>query len=78
MVDVLEDFLGPATVIANKIKLKSVRSSEHINEKRDGPYCSFGYYRFGNMEPKRITVMLQCFNILKKSVFHYFCVLTFK
>ena len=47
----------------NKIKLRSFKSSEHINEKRwDGPYCGFGYLsllvtlRFGKMEPKGITV----------------------
>ena len=26
-----------------KIKLRSFKSSEHINEKRDGPYPGFGY-----------------------------------
>ena len=26
-----------------KIKLISFKSSEHINEKRDGPYRDFGY-----------------------------------
>ena len=26
-----------------KIELRSVKSSEHINEKGDGPYCGFGY-----------------------------------
>ena len=26
-----------------KIKLRSFKSSEHINEKGDGPYCGFGY-----------------------------------
>ena len=26
-----------------KIKLRSFKSSEHINEKRDGPYGGFGY-----------------------------------
>ena len=25
-----------------KINLSSFKSSEHINEKRDGPYCGFG------------------------------------
>ena len=33
----------PAAVIAIKIKLRSFQSSEHINEKRDGPYRGFGY-----------------------------------
>ena len=49
MDDVRGDFLGPphgtipAAVIANKIKLRSFKSSEHINEKGDGPYHGFGY-----------------------------------
>ena len=49
MDDVREDFLGPshnttpAAVIANKIKLRSLKSREDINEKGDGPYRSFGY-----------------------------------
>ena len=44
-----ETFLGPphgttpAAVIANKNKLRSFKSSEHINEKGDGPYRGFGY-----------------------------------
>ena len=29
-----------------KIKLRSFKSSEHINEKRDGSYRGFGYLRF--------------------------------
>ena len=33
----------PATVIATKIKLRSFHSSDHINEKKDGPYRGFGY-----------------------------------
>ena len=32
-----------AAVIANKIKLRSFKSSEHINEKGDGKYHGFGY-----------------------------------
>ena len=49
MDDVRGDLLGPprgtipAAVIANKIKLRSFKSSEHINEKRDVPYRGFGY-----------------------------------
>ena len=49
MYDVRGDFLGPphgttpAAVIANKIKLRPLKSNEHINEKRDGPYRGFGY-----------------------------------
>ena len=49
MDDVRGDFLGPphgttpAAVIANKIKLRSFKSSEHIFEKGDGPYRGFGY-----------------------------------
>ena len=52
MDDVRGDFLGPphgatpAAVIANKkikIKLRSFKRSENINEKGDGPYRSFGY-----------------------------------
>ena len=74
MEDVRGDFLGPlhgttpAAVIINKIKLRSFNSSEHINEEGDGPYRGFGYLslfscfsdplRFGNMEPKGITVIL--------------------
>ena len=27
-----------------KIKLRSLKSSEHINEKGDGPYRGFGYF----------------------------------
>ena len=27
----------------NKIKLRSFKTGEHINEKRDGPYLDFGY-----------------------------------
>ena len=48
MDDVRGDFLGPpfgttpAAVIRNKIKLRSFKSSEHI-EKGDGPYHGFGY-----------------------------------
>ena len=43
MDDVRGDFLGPphgttpAALIAIKIKQRSFKSSEHINEKRDGP-----------------------------------------
>ena len=43
------DFLGPrhgttpAAVIANKIKLRFFKSSEHINENGDGPYHGFGH-----------------------------------
>ena len=49
MDDVRGDFLGPphgttpAAVIGNKIKLRSFKSSEHINGKGDGPYHGFGY-----------------------------------
>ena len=49
MDDVRGYFLGPphrktpAAVIANKIKVRSFKSSEHINEKRYGPYHGFGY-----------------------------------
>ena len=49
MDDVRGDFLGsphgttPAAVIANKIRLRSFKSSEHINEKGDGPYRGSGY-----------------------------------
>ena len=49
MDDVRGDFLGPphgttpAAEITNKIKLRSFKSSEHINEKGDGPYRGFGY-----------------------------------
>ena len=49
MDDVRGDFLGPphgttpAAVIANKNKLRSFKSSEHINEKMDGPYRGFDY-----------------------------------
>ena len=44
-----ETFLGPphgttpAAEIANKLKLRSFKSSEHIFEKGDGPYRGFGY-----------------------------------
>ena len=31
-----------------KIKLKSFKRSEHINEKRDGPYRGFGYLSLFN------------------------------
>ena len=43
------DFLGsphvttPAAVISNKIKLRFFKSSEYINEKKNGPYRGFGY-----------------------------------
>ena len=49
MDDVRGDFLGPqhgttpAAVITNKIKLRSFKSSKHINEKGDGPYRGYGY-----------------------------------
>ena len=49
MDDVRGDFLGPphgttpAAIITNKIKLRSFKSREHINEKGDGPYSGFGY-----------------------------------
>ena len=49
MDDVRGDFLGPphgttpAAVIGYKNKLRSFKSSEHINEKGDGPYHGFGY-----------------------------------
>ena len=33
----------PAAVIANKNKLRSFKSSDHIFEKGDGPYRGFGY-----------------------------------
>ena len=60
--------------------MRSIKSSEHINEKKDGSYHGFGYlslfsdpwvklgsvyllyftyFRFGEMEPKRNTVILQ-------------------
>ena len=48
MDDVQRDVLGPpngttpAAVVA-KIKLRSFKSSERINEKRDGSYHGFGY-----------------------------------
>ena len=48
-----------------KIKLRSFKSSEHIYEKGDGPYRGIGYSSLfsdplnGNMEPKRIAVILQ-------------------
>ena len=31
------------SMIVNKIKLRSFKSSEHLNEKKDGPYRAFGY-----------------------------------
>ena len=49
MDDVRGDILGPphstasAVVIAIKKELRSFKSSEHINEKGDGPYLGFGY-----------------------------------
>ena len=49
MDDVRGDFLGPphgttpAAVIANKNKLRSFKSSEHINKKMIGPYRGFDY-----------------------------------
>ena len=49
MDNVRGDVLGPphgttpAAVIANKIKLRFFKSSEHINKKCDGPYPGFGY-----------------------------------
>ena len=48
--------------IGIRIKQRSFRSSERINEKGDGPYRGFGsvsFYKYGNMEPKKITVTLQ-------------------
>ena len=40
-----------------KIKLRSFKSSEHINEKRDGPYHGFGYSSLMSdpINPNRIT-----------------------
>ena len=49
MDDIRGDILGPphgtisAAVIGNKNKLRSFKSSGHINEKGDGPYRGFGY-----------------------------------
>ena len=49
MDDVRGDFLGPphgttpAAVIANKIKLRSFKTCEYINETGDGLYRGFGY-----------------------------------
>ena len=49
MDDVRGYFLGPphgttpAAVIGNKNKMRSFKSSEHINEKGDEPYHGFGY-----------------------------------
>ena len=49
MDDVRGDFLGPphdttpAAVIANKIKLRSFKSSERINENGDGSYRGSGH-----------------------------------
>ena len=52
MDDVRGDFLGlphgttQAAVIANKNKnFRSFKSSEHINEKGDGPYHGFGLHQ---------------------------------
>ena len=53
MDDVRGDIFGPphgttpATSIANKIKLRSFKSSERKNEKGDGPYRGFGYLSLG-------------------------------
>ena len=54
------------TLCLIKFKLRSFKSSEHINEKGDGPYRGFDYkslvsdpLEFGKMEPKRITETLQ-------------------
>ena len=62
-----ENFLGPphgttpAAAIANKIKLRFFKGSEYIYEKGNVPYCGFGYSSLfsGNMEAKRIAVILQ-------------------
>ena len=35
-----------ADVHGTKIKLRSFKSCEHINEKRDGPYHGLGYLSF--------------------------------
>ena len=53
--------------IKNKIKLRSFKSSEYINEKGDGPYRDYNYLSLFSdpidlttyMDPKRITVILQ-------------------
>ena len=49
MDDVRRDALGPphgttpAAVIANKLKLRSLKGSEHIDKNSVGPYRGFGY-----------------------------------
>ena len=43
--------------------MRSFKSSEHINEKLDGPYHGCSYLRFGNMEPKSITVIMNLFKM---------------
>ena len=45
-VDVLGENTTLAAVIGNKNKLRSLKNSEHINKKRDGPCRSFGYLSF--------------------------------
>ena len=40
-----------------KIELRSFKSGELINEKKEGPNRGFGY--LGKMEPKRNTVILK-------------------
>ena len=51
------------TTEASFANLYLFKSSEHIYEKGDGPYCGFGYLSLfsdtlGNTEPKKITVIL--------------------
>ena len=43
ILNVVQHGTTPAAVIANKIKLRPFVSSEHINEKGNGPYRGFGY-----------------------------------
>ena len=64
MDDVRGDILGPphdttpAAVITKKVKLISFKSSEHINEKGDGPYHCFSYLSLVS-DPLNLTACSQ-------------------
>ena len=54
-------YINVCDVVKKELKLRSFKSSEHITEKGDGPYRGSRQlpFRFGNVEPKRITEVLK-------------------
>ena len=48
----------PAATIANKIKLRSLRAFNNINEKGGMPYCGFGYLGLFS-DPIELTRQIQ-------------------